>query len=90
VADSESTISTHGDQRIRDIKEWSQGLQRLESTRLQQQRYTPSDEKTEYLSMLALGAKLERALDRRYSSQDAVLRPRPRIVNEKQAPIAET
>jgi hypothetical protein len=35
------------------------------------------------MSKLALGAKLERALDRRMSGQDAVMRPRGQSLNEK-------
>jgi hypothetical protein len=81
VAASESTVSTNGDPRIHDLKEWSKGLERLSSPRLQQQRYQPTPEKSENLSKLALGAKVERALGRRMTSQDAVLRPR--VLNEK-------
>lgn len=55
-----------------EIKELTAGFDRLTSPRLQQQRYVPSQEQTENLSKLALGAKLERALERRMSSQDAV------------------
>ena len=54
-----------------DIKEWEMGFNRLESKRLQQQRFVPSAEKSENLSKLALGAKVERALNRRLSGQDA-------------------
>lgn len=36
-------------------------------------------EKTELLSKLALGAKLERALGRRMGGQDAVMRKKPSI-----------
>ena len=57
-----------------EIKELAQGLDRLESKRLQQQRYVPSTEKTDNLSKLSLGAKVERALGRRMTSQDAVMR----------------
>ena len=58
------------------------GLERLNNKRLQQQRYQPSREKSDNLSKLALGAKVERALGRRMTSQDAVLRPK--VVSEKQ------
>ncbi|KAI9724770.1 MAG: hypothetical protein M1812_000045 [Candelaria pacifica] len=60
------------DPRMAEIKELTAGFDRLTSPRLQQQRYVPSQEQTENLSKLALGAKLERALGRRMSSQDAV------------------
>jgi hypothetical protein len=43
---------------------------------LQQQRYAPTPEKSDALSKLALGAKVERALSRRMTGQDAVLKPR--------------
>ena len=66
---------------MQEIKEWSQGLERLESKRLQQQRYQPTPEKSDNLSKLALGAKVERALGRRMTSQDAVLRPK--VISEK-------
>ncbi|MCJ1409153.1 hypothetical protein MMC19_003231 [Ptychographa xylographoides] len=85
VAASESTVSSSsgGDPRLQEIKEWTKGLERLNSQRLQQQRYMPTPEKTDNLSKLALGAKVERALGRRMTSQDAVLRPR--VISEKPA-----
>ncbi|KAJ9138308.1 hypothetical protein NKR19_g7869 [Coniochaeta hoffmannii] len=71
---------------IRDIEK---GLDRMENKALSQQRVVLDEEKTAYFSKLALGAKLERALDRRMSSQDAVMRKRPRassnaILSEKE------
>lgn len=68
-----------------EIKEWEHGFNRLESKRLQQQRFVPSAEKSESLSKLALGAKLERALNRRLSGQDATLRKK--VISEK--PVVE-
>ena len=57
---------------------------RMENKALSQQRVELSEKKTETLSKLALGAKVERALDRRMSSQDAVMRPRGKsTLNEK-------
>ena len=64
-----------------EIKEWSQGLERLEQKQLQQQRYAPTQEKTDSLSKLALGAKVERALGRRMTDQDATFRPK--LLSEK-------
>jgi len=83
VALSEGTVTTAntGDPRAAEIRDLTDGLYRLESERLLQQRYTPSVEKTESLSQLALQAKLERALRRRMTGQDAVLRPK--VMNEK-------
>ncbi|ROT34535.1 hypothetical protein SODALDRAFT_329786 [Sodiomyces alkalinus F11] len=69
---------------IRDIQT---GLDRMENKALASQRVVLSEEKTANLNKLALGAKLERALDRRLSSQDAVMR-RP-ILKEKQEVISE-
>ena len=66
---------------MQEIKEWTQGFDRLEQKRLQQQRYQPTPEKTDNLNKLALGAKVERALGRRMTDQDATFRPK--IVNEK-------
>ncbi|CAF9909354.1 MAG: hypothetical protein GOMPHAMPRED_006721 [Gomphillus americanus] len=82
---SNSTLSTNSGERMQDIKQLTSGLARLESQRLQQQRYIPSTEKRDHLSKIALGAKLERALDRRMANQDAVLRPRTKIISEKVA-----
>jgi len=57
-----------------EIKHVTQGLDRLENKHLQEQRFVPSQKKTDDLSKLSLGAKVERALGRRMSNQDAVLR----------------
>lgn len=89
-AASENTVNTHnttstisGDPRFQEIKSWTNGFERLESKRLQQQRYEPTPEKSENLSKLALGAKVERALDRRMTDQDADMKPK--ILSEKPA-----
>ncbi|KAL2053926.1 hypothetical protein ABVK25_005855 [Lepraria finkii] len=76
-----NSSSPNGDPRMQEIKEWTQGFDRLEQKRLQQQRYQPTPEKTDNLNKLALGAKVERALGRRMTDQDATFRPK--IVNEK-------
>ncbi|KAI9876851.1 MAG: hypothetical protein M1830_005461 [Pleopsidium flavum] len=88
LALSEATVNTttslaNGDPRMADIKEWELGFNRLESKRLQQQRFVPSAEKSENLSKLALGAKVERALNRRLSGQDAA--PKTKVFSEKPA-----
>lgn len=59
-----------------EIKEIEEGLEKLENKKLATQRYVPTQEKSENLSKLALGAKLERALGRRMGGQDAVMRKR--------------
>lgn len=76
-----TTDSAHAE--IRNIET---GLERMENQALSQQRVELSETKSAHMSKLALGAKLERALDRRMSSQDAVMRPRkPSVLNEKSA-----
>ncbi|KAH8652069.1 hypothetical protein BX600DRAFT_87623 [Xylariales sp. PMI_506] len=79
----QSTDSAHAE--IRNIET---GLERMENKALSKQRVVLSEEKTANMSKLALGAKLERALDRRMSSQDAVMRPRtkrspPKSIDEE-------
>lgn len=80
----QTTDSAHAE--IRDI---ATGLDRMENKALTSQRVLLSDEKTDAMSKLALGAKLERALDRRMSGQDAVMRPRGKSMNEKMSEKAE-
>jgi len=76
-----SLSSASAQQEIKDIEE---GLEKLENKKLATQRYVPTQEKSENLSKLALGAKLERALGRRMGGQDAVMRVRKKGVdNEK-------
>lgn len=67
-----------------DIKEYSEGVERLENKPLDKQRFVPSAEKSDNLNKLALGAKVERALGRRMTGQDAVMR-KPVILDEKKA-----
>ena len=73
--------STAGDPKAQEIKSWNAGFERLEDKRLASQRYMLSNEKNDDMSKLALGAKLERALNRRMSGQDAVFRPK--VMSEK-------
>jgi len=78
-----SLTSDSAQEEMKDIRE---GLDKLQDKKLEQQRFVPSQEKTENLSKLALGAKLERALGRRMGSQDAVMRKkisRPAVISEK-------
>ncbi|KAB5576055.1 hypothetical protein GE09DRAFT_613928 [Coniochaeta sp. 2T2.1] len=82
------TVHT-SDSATAEIRDIEKGLDRMENKALNQQRVVLNEEKTAYFSKLALGAKLERALDRRMSSQDAVMRKRPRassnvIMSEKE------
>jgi hypothetical protein len=57
---------------------------------LGQQRFVPTAEKTEHLSKLALGAKLERALGRRMGGQDAVMRDRTKSVSNEKVLIEDS
>jgi hypothetical protein len=69
-----------------EIKEYTDGVERLENKPLSQQRFVPSAEKTDNLNKLALGAKVERALGRRMTGQDAVMRkPAVTVLDEKKA-----
>jgi hypothetical protein len=81
-----SLSSASAQQEIKDIEE---GLEKLENKKLASQRFVPSQEKTENLSKLALGAKLERALGRRMGSQDAVMRDRRKTATEKEPALNE-
>jgi hypothetical protein len=58
-----------------DFLEIKDSLQRLEDRRYASQRFVPSEKKSELISKLALGAKLERALRWRMDKQDAMPRP---------------
>ncbi|KAI4240807.1 MAG: hypothetical protein L6R40_004921 [Gallowayella cf. fulva] len=80
TTNTSSSTNTSND-RLAEIKEWSTGFDRLDNKRLQQQRYQPTPEKSENLSKLALGAKVERALGRRLTDQDATFRTK--VVSEK-------
>ncbi|KAI0123991.1 hypothetical protein BJ170DRAFT_69261 [Xylariales sp. AK1849] len=87
AAPSLATTVRTTDSASAEIREIETGLERMENRALSQQRVELSEEKTANMSKLALGAKLERALDRRMSGQDAVMRPRkgPRVMSEKTA-----
>jgi len=80
VANTVKTTLT-SDSAHQEIKDIEEGLQKLDNKKLASQRFVPSQEKSESLSKLALGAKLERALDRRMGGQDAVMRKK--AVSEK-------
>ncbi|AEO63170.1 uncharacterized protein THITE_2062494 [Thermothielavioides terrestris NRRL 8126] len=70
-----------------EIRPIVDGLERLKNPQLANQRVFLNEEKTANLAKLALSAKLERALGRRMTGQDAVMRPRKpsvvEITNEK-------
>ncbi|KAH6884000.1 hypothetical protein B0T10DRAFT_410676 [Thelonectria olida] len=67
-----------------EIRDIASRLDRMENKALSSQRVVLSEEKADNMQKLALGAKLDRALDRRMSRQDAVVRPRDKhTANEK-------
>ncbi|KAK3110736.1 hypothetical protein LTR53_014674 [Teratosphaeriaceae sp. CCFEE 6253] len=57
-----------------DLRHWAGTLGRLQDARLEKQRYVMTDKKSDEVSQLALGAKVERALARRMTGQDATFR----------------
>ena len=73
-----------GDPRLAEVHHLRDGLERLENKPLASQRFIPTAEKTEKLDKLALGAKMDRALGRRMTGQDAVMRNKP-VLSEKAA-----
>jgi hypothetical protein len=83
----QTTLSSASAQQ--EIKEIEDGLDKLENKKLGAQRFVPTQEKTEHLSKLALGAKLERALGRRMGGQDAVMRDRKKTITDDEKPIID-
>jgi len=81
---STSTLSSN-DPKSADIKSWAGALDRMQDARLDKQRYTMNSSKSDEVSKLALGAKVERALARRMSSQDATFSTKKRIPSEKRS-----
>lgn len=71
IARSPSTASSLMDPRSVELKEWAATFERMADKRLEEQRFVPSGQKSDEISTNALGAKLERALGRRMSAQDA-------------------
>ncbi|KXL41700.1 hypothetical protein M433DRAFT_36288, partial [Acidomyces richmondensis BFW] len=70
-----STLASN-DPKSQDLKSWSGALERMQDERLDKQRYVMSGNKSEEVSKLALGAKVERALARRMVGQDAQFKPK--------------
>lgn len=67
-----SSVASSNDPRSIDIKSWAATIDRMTDSRLDQQRFVADSQKGDELASNALGAKLERALGRRMSGQDAV------------------
>jgi hypothetical protein len=73
------------DPKTADIHSFAQTLDRMNDERVDKQRFVMSSNKTEEVSKIALGAKLDRALSRRMVGQDAVFKPRKKPLDEKLA-----
>ncbi|KAK5071136.1 hypothetical protein LTS08_000228 [Lithohypha guttulata] len=78
---STATIETG----MAEIKQLSQGLERLANKPLSEQRFVPSEQKQDNMSKVSLGAKVERALSRRMTNQDYV---RKEKLSEKSGLVA--
>jgi hypothetical protein len=87
ASDRTSGSLPSGDPRIADITHLHDGFERLENKPLTKQRFVPTEEKSDNLNKLALGAKVERALGRRMTGQDAVMR---KPLSEKEAAAADS
>ncbi|KAJ2896177.1 hypothetical protein MKZ38_005784 [Zalerion maritima] len=77
------TIQTT-DSTVSDIRTIATGLERMDNPKLSNQRVSLTEKKADDMKKLALGAKLDRALERRMVGQDAVMRPRGPSLNEKE------
>lgn len=75
------------DPKIADIRSFATVLDRMNDERVDRQRFVMSSNKTEEVSKIALGAKVDRALSRRMVGQDAVFRKKP--LTEKRALAVE-
>lgn len=77
--------ASSNDARNVDIKSWAAAIDRMSDSRLDRQRFTLTGTKGDEISTNALGAKLERALGRRMSGQDAIFTRRPKQLSEKRS-----
>ncbi|KAF2770312.1 hypothetical protein EJ03DRAFT_79024 [Teratosphaeria nubilosa] len=84
IARSSSTLAS-SDPKSHDLRSWSGSLERMQDERLQQQRYVMSGSKSEEIRANALGAKVERALARRMTGQDAQFTAKKSPMDEKRA-----
>jgi hypothetical protein len=86
AAASSSMSLSSSDPKTADIRSFAETLDRMNDVRADKQRFVMSSNKTEEVSKIALGAKLDRALARRMSGQDAVFRPKTKSpLDEKMA-----
>ncbi|TAQ85792.1 hypothetical protein B7494_g5886 [Chlorociboria aeruginascens] len=70
-----SFTSDSAQQEIADIE---YGLKKLDDKKLGSQRFIVTQEKVDEMNKLSLGAKLDRALERRMWGQDAIMKPKPK------------
>lgn len=85
AASSSLTLSST-DPKTAEIKTFANVLDRMSDARADKQRFVMSNNKTEEVSKIALGAKVERALSRRMVGQDATFtRKKPGAIDEKRA-----
>lgn len=76
------------DPKTADLRSFAHVLDRMNDERVDRQRFVMSSNKTEEVSKIALGAKVDRALSRRMVGQDAVFRPK-QALSEKRALAVE-
>lgn len=76
------------DPKTADLRSFANVLDRMNDERVDRQRFVMSSHKTEEVSKIALGAKVDRALSRRMVGQDAVFRPK-KPLSEKRAMAVE-
>lgn len=85
AAGSTTTLSST-DPKTADLKAFAKVYDRMSDARADKQRFVMSSNKTEEVSKIALGAKVERALSRRMVGQDAVFTPKSsKPLDEKRA-----
>lgn len=87
-AKSSSLTLSSTDPKTAEIRGFANVLDKMNDARLDKQRFVMSSNKTEEVSKIALGAKVERALSRRMSGQDAIFRPK-KPIDEKRGLAAE-
>lgn len=88
AAMSSSLSLSNTDPKIADLRSFANVLDRMNDERVDRQRFVMSSNKTEEVSKIALGAKVDRALSRRMVGQDAVFRPK-KPLTEKRALAVE-
>lgn len=88
AATNSSMSLTGTDPKTADLRSFANVLDRMNDERVDRQRFVMSKNKTEEVSKIALGAKVDRALSRRMVGQDASFRPK-KPLTEKRAQIVE-